>query len=234
VAETGVTQRPLSRGLVGAQLRRELALALRSPSDWLNPLLFLWLATALFAIGFGGDPEVLAGLAPVIVWVLVLLANLLASESLFRRDFEDGSLEQLVLLAEPAFLAVFAKLVAHWLVSGLLLALLAPLTALTLSLPAEQLPLLLVTLLLGTPALTLLGAVGAALTVGLGRGGVLLALLTLPLQIPVLLFGAGAVLERMAGVETDAQIYWLGTISMIALTVSPFAVLAALRVSVEQ
>ncbi len=176
----------------------------------------------------------LAEFAPVVVWVLVLLANLLSLENLYRRDFEDGSLEQLVLLAKPGFVAVLGKILAHWLQAGLWLSAAAPLAALTLGLSGAEAMLLTLTLLLGTPALSLLGSVGAALTVGLGRGGVLLAILVLPLYLPVLIFGASAVIEQMAGFESTAQIYWLAAITMLALTLAPLATLAALRISVEQ
>jgi len=216
------------------QLRRELKLLMQSREELANPLVFLFLALTLFALGSGGSADELGGFAPAIIWVLVLLANLLSLEGLFRRDYDDGSLEQLVLLAEPVFVPVLAKIVAHWLYSGVAMTVLAPAAALILFLPGEALPTLMGTLLAGTPALSLIGAVGAALTVGLKRGGVLLALLVLPLYVPVLIFGASAVLERMAGIDNAAQIYWLLAITMVALTLAPFAVATALRISLEQ
>ncbi len=217
-----------------AQLRREWLMLIQSLEEVANPLVFLFLAITLFALGTGGGPDALRDFAPAVIWVLVLLANLLSLEALYRRDFEDGTLEQLILRAEPAFLPILAKIVSHWLFSGLAMTLLAPVAALILFLPTSTLPMLMLGLLVGTPALSLIGAVGAALTVGLRRGGVLLALLVLPLYVPVLIFGAGAVLEQMAGIETMAQIYWLGVITMASLTLAPFAVQAALRVSLEQ
>ncbi len=220
--------------LFRAQLRREWFLLIQNNEEVLNPLFFLFLAISLFALATGGGPDVLRDYAPAIIWVLVLLANLLSLEGLFRRDFEDGTLELLVLKAEPEFLALLAKVLAHWAFSGLAMTLLSPVAALILYLPASALPTLMLGLLIGTPALSLIGAVGAALTVGLKRGGALLALLVLPLYVPVLIFGAGAVLERMAGIETMAQIYWLGVITMASLTLAPFAIQAALRVSLEQ
>ncbi len=220
--------------LFSAQLRREWLLLIQHSEEVLNPLLFLFLAISLFALATGGGPDVLRDYAPAIIWVLVLLANLMSLEGLFRRDYEDGTLELLVLKAEPAFLALLAKVLVHWTFSGLAMTLLAPLAALILYLPVSALPMLILGLVVGTPALSLIGAVGAALTVGLKRGGALLALLVLPLYVPVLIFGAGAVLEQMAGIETLAQIYWLGVITMASLTLAPFAVLAALRVSLEQ
>lgn len=220
--------------LFAAQLRREWLLLVQSSEEVLNPLVFLFLAITLFALATGGGQDTLRAIAPAVIWVLVLLANLLSLEGLFRRDYEDGTLEQLLLKAEPAFVALIAKILVHWTFSGLAMTVLAAVAALILYLPASALPTLLLGLVVGTPALSLIGAVGAALTVGLKRGGVLLALLVLPLYVPVLIFGAGAVLEQMAGIETRAQIYWLGVISMTSLTLAPFAVQAALRVSLEQ
>lgn len=217
-----------------AQLRREWFLLIQNSEEVLNPLVFLFLSISLFALATGGGPDVLRDYAPAIIWVLVLLANLLSLEALFRKDFEDGTLEQLILKAEPAFLPLLAKVIVHWAFSGLAMTVLAPVAALILYLPETALPTLMTGLLVGTPALSLIGAVGAALTVGLRRGGLLLALLVLPLYVPILIFGAGAVLEQMAGIETMAQIYWLGVITMASLTLAPFAVQAALRVSLEQ
>ena len=207
---------------------------MRAKDEAVNPLVFLFLAVTAFAIAFGGEPERLAALAPAIVWVLVLLANLLSLEALFRRDFEDGAVEQLLILAEPPFAAVLGKVAVQWCVSGAAMTILAPAAALLLSLPATALPTLMLSLLLGTPALSLLGAVVAALTVGLRSGGVLLALLLLPLYLPVLVFGVSATLDKMAGIEAAAQFYWLAAISVAALTLAPFATTAALRISVEQ
>lgn len=220
--------------LFARQLSRELAVTLQSPEDVLNPLVFLFLSITLFALGAGGDPTTLQGISGAIIWVLVLLANLLSLEAMFRRDYEDGTLEQMVLLARPGFLPILAKVVVHWLFSGLAMTLLAPVAALILAMPASSLPVLMFGLLLGTPALSLIGAIGAALTVGLKRGGVLLALLVLPLYVPLLIFGAGAVSEQMAGIDTWAQIYWLAVITMVSLTLAPFAVQAALKISLEQ
>ena len=217
-----------------AQFHREWLSVVRARDEVLNPLAFLFLGVLLFAMALGGDGEVLAEFAPGIVWVLVLLANLMSLEILFRRDFEDGTLEQFVLLAHPQFVAVLAKVAVQWCVTGLAMTLLAPLAALMLSMPAQAVGVLMICLLLGTPALSLLGAVGAALTVGLRKGGVLLALLVLPLYLPVLIFGVGASADRMAGLPVSAQIYWLAGFTMLALTLAPFAVSAAVKISVEQ
>jgi heme exporter protein B len=220
--------------LFAGQFRRDITAALRSIQEALNPLVFLFLAITLFALGMGAEPAALERMAPGIIWVLVLLANLLALEGLFRRDFDDGTLEQMVLLGQPLFVPVLAKLTAQWCLSGLAMTALAPLAALLLYLPLDVLGVTLLSLLAGSPALTLLGAVGAALTVGLRGGGVLLALLILPLYVPILIFGAGAVTLSISGVDVSAQLYLLTAISMLSVTIVPFAVQAALRISLEQ
>ena len=218
----------------GHQLFRELRLVARSAADAGNPLVFLFLGLTLFALSAGGEPQVLAALAPGAVWVLVLLANMLSLDGMFRRDYDDGTLEQMLLLGEPAFLPLLAKVLAQWCVSGLAMTLLAPMAAMILFLPVEGVPVLMLTLLVGSPALSLLGAVGAALTVGLRRGGVLLGLLVLPLYVPILIFAVAAVEQQLAGMAIAAQISWLGAITMLSLTVAPFATLAALRISIQE
>ena len=217
-----------------AQFRREWLCVARARDEILNPLAFLFLGVLLFAMAFGGEKEALAAYAPGIVWVLVLLANLMSLEILFRRDFEDGTLEQFVLLARPPFVAVLAKVTVQWCVTGLAITALAPLAALMLSMPPGAVPMLMLCLLLGTPALSLLGAVGAALTVGVRKGGVLLALLVLPLYLPVLIFGVSATAAWATGPAGWAQIYWLAGFTMLALTLSPFAVAAAVKISLEE
>ncbi|MEM1231785.1 MAG: heme exporter protein CcmB [Pseudomonadota bacterium] len=218
---------------MAAEFARTLRELLAAPADVLNPIVFLLIGVTLFAIGFAGEPRILAAFAPVVIWVLVLLAGLLSLDSLFQRDLEDGTLEQFVLLAEPGFLGVLGKLVAHWLVVGGALCLVAPLAALSLSLPPQALGVLFVTLLLGTPTLTLIGSIGAALTVGLGRSGMLLALLVLPFYVPVLIFAASAVTAAATGLPHSAGLYWLAATALLALTVTPFAVQAALRIGAE-
>lgn len=220
--------------LFAAQFRRELTQALRSVQDAANPIVFLFLAITLFALGVGAEPEALAAYAPAIIWVLVLLANLLALDALFRRDFDDGTLEQLVLLGRPLFVPVLAKMAAAWCLTGLAMTVLAPFAGLLLYLPAEALPVTVLTLLAGSPALTLFGAVGAALTVSVRGGGVLLALLILPLYVPTLIFGAGAIGLATSGADVRAQILLLAAISMLSVTIAPFAVQAALKISLEQ
>ena len=230
----GQTPGGLRMSLFFAQFHRDWLAVARARDEVLNPLAFLFLGVMLFALAFGGEPEALAAVAPGIVWVLVLLANLMSLEVLFRRDFEDGTLEQFVLSAQPPFVAVLAKVAVQWCVTGLAMTLLAPLTALMLDMSGSVLPTLMLSLVVGTPALSLLGAVGAALTVGLRKGGVLLALLVLPLSLPVLIFGVGASTAAMQGLPVSAQIYWLAGFTMLAFTLSPFAAAAALKISVEQ
>lgn len=215
------------------QLRRDLTVVLRARSEFANPLMFYLMAIALFPFGIGTTAEVLSELAPGVLWVLALLSTLLSLDTLFRRDFDDGSLEQLVLHAEPLFLTVLAKVLAHWMVTGLPLTLLAPLVSLVLYLPAEALPTLMLSLLLGTPILSLLGAIGAGLTVGLRGGGLLLALLILPLYIPVLIFGAGATVAATIQLDPLPQLLWLSVILSLAVTLTPFATAAALKISLE-
>jgi heme exporter protein B len=216
-----------------AQLRRDLTIAFRAPGELINPLMFYVIGIALFPLGVGPGPERLAEIAPGVLWVLALLSTLLSLDTLFRRDFDDGTLEQLVLNVEPLFVGVLAKVVAHWSVTGLPLAILSPVAALLLFLPASAVPTLVTALLLGTPILSLLGAVGAALTVGLKRGGLLLALITLPLYVPVLILGAGAVAAQINGVDPSAQLLWLAAILALMLTLTPFAAALALRVGME-
>ena len=216
------------------QFKREWRAAVRSRDEILNPLVFLFLGVMLFALALGGEADSLKEAGPGVLWALVLLTNLLALEGLFRRDYDDGTLEQMVLLAEPAFLAILAKIAVQWCFSGALIALLTPALGLVLNLPVSAWPVVMFTLLLGTPALSMLGAVGAALTVGLRRGGVLLALLILPFYVPVLIFGVTAASDAAAGIAVNAQIFALGGISMLAVTAAPFAVLAAVRISLEQ
>ena len=215
-------------------LRREARLLCRRPAELLNPLVFFAIVVALFPLAVGPESKLLETLSPGLVWVGALLAVLLSLDGLFRSDFEDGSLEQWVLSPQPLPLLVLAKVLAHWLFSGLALVLLAPLLALMLGLPARCLPVLLISLLLGTPILSLLGAVGAALTVGLKRGGLLLALLILPLYIPVLILGSGALQSALQGLPTAGHLLWLASLTALAVTLTPFAIAAGLKISVGE
>ena len=213
---------------------RESRLLFRRPAELANPLVFFAIVIALFPLAVGPQTQLLQSLSPGLVWVAALLAVLLSLDGLFRSDFEDGSLEQWVVSPHPLALLVLAKVLAHWLFSGLALVLLAPLLGLMLGMPASALPVLLVSLLLGTPILSLLGAVGAALTVGLKRGGLLLALLILPLYIPVLILGSGALQAALQGLPASGYLLWLSSLTALAVTLAPFAIAAGLKISVGE
>lgn len=218
---------------VWATLKRDLMLLLRRRSEVLNPLVFFAIVITLFPIGISPDPALLAAIAPGLLWVAALLAALLSLDSLFRSDYDDGSLEQLLLTPQPLALLVLAKVTVHWLLTGLPLALMAPLLGVMLALPAGSYAVLAISLALGSASLSLIGAIGAALTVGLSRGGVLLSLLVLPLFIPVLIFGAGAVQAAIFGDGALAHLAILGALLALALSLAPLAIAASLRISIN-
>jgi len=212
-------------------LRRDLLLALRNRAEYAVPLLFFVLVITLFPLALGAAPQLLERIAPGIIWVAALLASMLSLESIFRSDFDDGSLEQILLSAHPVAVLVLAKVGAHWLVTGLPLLLVAPLLAMMLGVGSDAQPVLLLTILLGTPILSLVGAIGVALTVGLRKGGIILSLLVLPLYVPVLIFAASAVDNAAQGFDVSAQIYMLLAFLLLSLSLSPWATAAALRMS---
>lgn len=212
----------------------ELRLLCRRPAELANPLVFFAVVVSLFPLALGPHPRMLLQVAPGLLWVAALLAVLLSLDSLFRADFEDGSLEQWVLSSHSLVILVLAKLLAHWLCSGLALVVLAPLLALMLGLPVHCLPVLLLSLFLGTPVLSLLGAVGAALTVGLRRGGLLLALLILPLYIPVLILGSSALQADLQNLPVAGHMLWLACLAVLAITLAPLAIAAGLSISVAE
>ncbi|RLQ23018.1 heme exporter protein CcmB [Seongchinamella sediminis] len=214
-------------------LRRQLVLAIRRPVEIGNPLLFFAMVVALFPLGLGPEPDKLADFAPGILWIIALLSNLLTSDGVFRSDFDDGSLEQLLLAPQPLYLSVLSYVVAHWLVTGVLLALVSPLFAVMLNLPAAGIGALLASLLLGTAVLSLVGAIGAALTVGLKRGGMLISLLILPLYMPVLIFGSAAVKAAVIGASAGPYLAILGAMLSLAIALAPVATAAGLRISVD-
>ncbi|PMR69074.1 heme exporter protein CcmB [Halomonas heilongjiangensis] len=216
-----------------ATLKRDLLLLLRRRSEVLNPLVFFALVITLFPIGISPDPELLATIAPGLLWVAALLAALLSLDTLFRGDYDDGSLEQLLLTPQPLAALGLAKVAVHWLLTGLPLALMAPVLGIMLSLPAGSYGVLALSLALGTASLSLIGAIGAALTVGLARGGVLLSLLVLPLYIPVLIFGAGAVQAAILGDGVAAHLAILGALLAVTLMFAPWAIAASLRISIN-
>ncbi|HEY5717625.1 MAG TPA: heme exporter protein CcmB [Motiliproteus sp.] len=214
-------------------LRRDLLLAYRRRNDLISPLMFFLMVATLFPLGVSPEPVFLSQVAAGVVWVAALLATLLSMDSLFRTDYDDGSLEQMLLSPQPLALLVLAKVVAHWTVSGLPLTILAPLLGVMLYLPSEGMSALIFSLLLGTPTLSLIGAIGAALTVGLRKGGVLITLLVLPLYIPVLIFGTGAVQAASTGLPIGGYLAILGAILALGLVLTPVAVAAGLRISVS-
>ncbi|WP_447894055.1 heme exporter protein CcmB [Vreelandella sp. GE22] len=216
-----------------ATLTRDLTLAFRRRGEALNPLVFYALVITLFPIGISPDPALLSVIAPGLLWVAALLAALLSLDTLFRSDFEDGSLEQLLIAPQPLLAQVVAKVAVHWLLTGLPLALMAPVLGAMLALPAGSYAVLALSLLLGSATLSLVGAIGAALTVGLARGGVLTSLLILPLYIPVLVFGAGAVQTAIALESAAPQLAMLGALLAVALLLAPSAIAASLRISIN-
>jgi heme exporter protein B len=216
-----------------AIVRRDLLLGLRRGADSLQPLLFFVIALALFPLGVGPAPEVLARIGVGVIWVLALLAVMLSLDRLYQADAEDGSLDLLAQGVLPLELAVLAQCLAHWLTTGLLLVLVSPLLAILMQLPAAATAPLALALVLGTPTLTLVGSVGAALMIGARRGSALLALIVLPLYIPVLIFGVSAVEGALMGLGGRAQLLILGAMLLAALALAPFASAAALRLALE-
>ncbi len=216
-----------------AIIRRDLLLAMRRRSDVLTVLLFFVIVVSLFPLGVGPEPELLRTIAPGVIWVAALLASMLALSRVFSQDHADGTLEQMLLSATPLSVIVAAKVLAHWLITGLPLVLLAPVLALQFDLPQQFLGELMLSLVLGTPALSLIGTIGAGLTLGLRGGGALLALLVLPLYIPVLIVGAGALDAAAAGLGAGAHLLLLGAFLTMAAAFAPWVAAISLRISLE-
>lgn len=216
-----------------SMVARDLTLAMRRRADVLTTLFFFIIVVSLFPLGVSPEMAVLREIAPGVIWVAALLASMLSLGRLFADDFLDGSLEQMLLLPQPLSVLVLGKVLAHWLVSGVPLVLLSPLLGMQLGLDGDAIALLMLTLLLGTPVLSLIGSVGAALTLGIRGGGVLVSLLVLPLYIPVLIFGTGAVDAAVSGMEFDGHLSLLGAFLMLAMLSTPVATAAALRISAE-
>jgi heme exporter protein B len=215
-------------------LSRDLLLALRRRTDVLTTLFFFIIVVSLFPLGVGSEREQLRALGPGVVWVAALLASMLALERLFAADYDDGTLEQLLLTGQPLALLVLAKVIAHWLLTGLPLVLIAPLVAMQYHLSFTGVWVMMAALAVGTPVLSLIGAIGAALTLGLRGGGILLSLLILPLYVPVLVYGAGAVTVSAIDIaDTEPYFYLLGAFLLGALMLAPLAAAAALRISLE-
>jgi heme exporter protein B len=213
--------------------RRDLRHAVRQSADSLTVVAFFAIATVLFPLGIGPEANILARVAPGILWVTALLAALLSLDRLFAIDYEDGTLDQLVLSGESLSLVVLAKVTAHWVTTGVPLIVISPLLAVTLHLPMEGYGPLLFALLLGTPTVSLIGGIGAALVLGSRRGGVLLSLLVLPLYIPILIFGTMTIEAAVTGGDPGPTLMVLGALAILAATLSPWATAAALRQAVE-
>ena len=214
-------------------VRRELRLALRRKGDALNVLVFFMVVASLFPLGVGPEPNQLRVMAAGVTWIAALLAAVLSLPRLFAADYADGTLEQMLVSPQPLAVIVLAKIAAHWLLTGLPLALVAPLIGLQYGLPMDALAILLASLLIGTPVLSLLGAAGAALTLGVRGGGALLGLLVLPLFVPVLVFGAGAVTATLTGISPSAYLSLLGAFLAVSSLVGPWAACAALRAALD-
>lgn len=216
-----------------AVVERDLLIAARRRSDVLTTFFFFVIVVSLFPLGVGPQPDTLREIAPGVVWVAALLAAMLSLARMFGADYADGTLEQLALTPQPLTLLVLAKILAHWLTTGLPLVLIAPLLGLQFGLPGDALVTLLLSLLIGTPALSLIGAAGAALTLGVRGGGALTALLVLPLYVPVLVFGAGAVSASATGMGAAGHLSLLGAMTLAALAFAPWATAMALRIALE-
>ena len=220
-------------GAFVATVKRDLLIASRQSNDILNPFMFFLIVTSLFPLAISPDPQQLAAISAGVLWIAALLASLLAMDSMYRSDYEDGSLELLLLSPQPLYFMVLARNLSHWLVSGLPVVLVSPLLAYMLKLPAESYLPLFLSLLLGTPVLSLLGSIAVALTVGLGSRGLILAVISLPMSVPVLTFGTLAAQGPRSGPELLANLAILGAMLMAAVTLAPLASAAALRISVN-
>ncbi|MCH8496884.1 MAG: heme exporter protein CcmB [Marinobacter sp.] len=231
-----VTVQPVKVSLPAAMmavLRRDLQVSFRQRQDLFNPLLFFVIVVTLFPLGVSPEVSFLQLAGAGVLWVSALLATLLSLDSLFRHDFDDGTLEQLVLQPQPLYMLVLAKVAAHWLVTGLPLILLSPLLGVMVHLDGNSIAILCLTLLVGTPVLSLVGAIGAALTLGLRSGGVLLSLLIIPLYIPVLIFGTGTVAAAADGGSVSGHMALMGAMLVLAVTLAPLAAAASLRISLS-
>ena len=216
-----------------ATLKRDLLVAYKRKNDIFNPFMFFLIVCSLFPIGISPDPVRLGEIASGVLWISALLASLLAMDSLYQNDFEDGSLEQLLISPHPLYFLVLAKNIAHWLVSGLPVVIVSPLVAYMLSLPSDAYSIMFFTLLVGTPVLSLLGSIGVALTVGLGSRGLILAVITLPMSVPVLIAGTLTIKEVLNGASLAGYIAVLGAMFVGSLTLAPLASATALRISVN-
>ena len=216
-----------------AAIRRDLMVSYRNPSDMLNPLVFFVIVITLFPLGIGPSKDILSDIAPGVIWVAALLATLLSMDMMFRSDYDDGSLEQMAVSSQPLYLVVAGKVISHWLVTGLPLTLLSPLLAMMLFVNTDGIIAVVLSLLLGTPVLSLMGSIGAGLTVGLRKGGVLIAILILPLYIPVLILGTAMVEAGITGAAYVGHMEWIGAILVLSLGLAPIATGAGVRISLS-
>lgn len=230
---TQVDVKQVKRGIFTAMIRRDMTAAFRHPSDLINPLIFFVVVVTLFPLAVTPESAFLREIAPGVLWVSALLATLLSLDMLFQTDFQDGTLEQMLLSPQPLYASILAKVATHWLLSGLPLTLLSPLLAMMLFLSTDGVQALMITLLLGTPILSFIGAIGSALTVGLRKTGLLLSLLVLPLYIPVLIFASGAVQAATAGLPIVGHLALLGALLALAVVLAPLAIATALRISLS-
>lgn len=214
-------------------LKRDLLIAFKRKNDIANPFMFFFIVVSLFPIGIGPDAEKLSEIAPGVIWIAALLSAMLSMDSLYRADFEDGSLEQLLLSPNPLFFLVLAKNISHWLVSSVPVILVSPLLAYMLAMPSEAYGVLVLSLLIGTPIISLLGSIAVALTVGLGSRGLILAVITLPMSVPVLIFGTLAVQSQLNGISPLGYLALLFAMFAASLSLAPLASAAALRISVN-
>lgn len=217
-----------------ATILRSMRITFRQPSEFLNPLFFFVLVIALFPLGVGPSEKTLALIAPGVIWVAALLATLLSMESLFRSDFDDGSLDQMLVAPRSMLLMVTGKVVAHWIATGLPLVLISPVLGLMLSVDEAGIKAILISLLLGTPILSLLGAVGASLTVGLKKGGVLIALLIIPLYVPVLILGTSLIQTAQFGGDYDGHMLWMMALLALTIGTAPIATAGGIKVSLSK
>jgi len=216
-----------------ALLRRDFLLAFRRRAELLQPLVFLLVVVTLFPLGVGPSPQLLSTIAPGVIWIAALLASVLSLDSLFRSDFEDGTLEQMVLSGQPLSLIALSRMLSHWLLTGLPIVVLAPFLAMLMNLPDAGVPILVKSLLIGTPILSLIGAIGAALIVSLKRGGQLLSLLVFPLFVPLLILATSAVSSAVTGLPYDGQLGLMLAYLIASLTLAPFATAVALKLSLS-
>jgi len=214
-------------------LLRDLKIAFRNPSSFLNPLMFFVISISLFPIAISPDANTLANIAPGVIWVITMLSALLSLNSLFHYDYDNGVLEQVVISHQPLPLILLAKTTAHWILTGLPIILLSPLLGVALFLDSNSIYILILTLCLATPCFSLIGSIGASLVVSIKNSGMLLSLLILPLYIPILIFATSAVSQSQSGLPINGQLYFLGSILIVSLMISPFVSSLALKISME-